>query len=64
MLAISTFFMTLTVDGLTHANMVTRTSFSDIMRMMIRIKGTLNIIWIADVRNDEGCALFRSPMRG
>ena len=56
MLAISTFFMTLTVDGLTHANMVTRTPFSDIMRIMIHIEGTLNIVWIADVRNDEGCA--------
>ena len=25
---------------------------------MIRIKGILNIIWIADVWNDEGCAPY------
>ncbi len=25
---------------------------------MIRIKGTLNIIWIADVWNDKGCSPY------
>ena len=56
MLTIGVFLVVLTVDGLTHANRVVRSSFSDIMRIMIHIKGTLNIVWIADVRNDEGCA--------
>ena len=56
MLTIGVFLVVLTVDGLTHANRVVRSSFSDIMRIMIHVKGTLNIAWIADVRNDEGCA--------
>ena len=56
MLTIGVFLVVLTVDGLTHANRVVRSSFSDIMRIMIHIEGTLNIVWIADVRNDEGCA--------
>ena len=55
MLTIGVFLVVLTVDGLTHANRVVRSSFSDIMRIMIHIEGTLNIVWIADVRNDEGC---------
>ena len=55
MLTICVFLIALTVDGLTHANRVVRSSFSDIMRIMIHIEGTLNIVWIADVRNDEGC---------
>ena len=54
--AIGVFLVVLTVDGLTHANREIRSSFSDIMRIMIHIEGTLNIVWIADVRNDEGCA--------
>ena len=56
MLTIGVFLVVLTVDGLTHANHVIRSSFSDIMRIMIHIEGTLNIVWITDVRNDEGCA--------
>ena len=56
MLTICVFLIALTVDGLTHANQVVRSSFSDIMRIMIHIEGTLNIVWIADVQNDEGCA--------
>ena len=56
MLTIGVFLVVLTVDGLTHANRVVRSSFSDIMRIMIHIEGTLNIVWIADVQNDEGCA--------
>ena len=56
MLTIGVFLVVLTVDGLTHANREIRSSFSDIMRIMIHIEGTLNIVWIADVRNDEGCA--------
>ena len=55
MLTIGVFLIALTVDGLTRANRVVRSSFSDIMRIMIHIEGTLNIVWIADVRNDEGC---------
>ena len=56
MLTIGIFLVVLTVDGLTHANRVVRSSFSDIVRIMIHIEGTLNIVWIADVPNDEGCA--------
>ena len=56
MLTIGVFLIVLTVDGLTHANREIRSSFTDIMRIIIHIEGTLNIVWIADVRNDEGCA--------
>ena len=62
-LTIGTFLMTLTVDSLTHVNQVMRSPFSDIARIMIHIKGMPNIIWIADVRNNGGCAPYPASKR-
>ncbi len=59
-----TFLMTLTVDSLTHVNQVMRSPFSDIARIMIHIKGMPNIIWIADVRNNGGCAPYPASNEG
>ena len=63
-LTIGTFLMTLTVDSLTHVNQVMRSPFSDIARIMIHIKGMPNIIWIADVRNNGGCAPYPASNEG
>ena len=63
-LTIGTFLMTLTVDSLTHVNQVMRSPFSDIARIMIHINGMPNIIWIADVRNNGGCAPYPASNEG
>ena len=63
-LTIDTFLMTLTVDSFTHVNQVMRSLFSDIARIIIHTRGMPNIIWIADVRNNGGCAPYPASNEG